>query len=68
MLYEMKQYLRQRGKMCLQKGVLYRHINQARWDHNKLQLVVPEEYRLKAMCRAHSVVGHLSLKWMLNIL
>ena len=31
-------------------GVLYQHINQARQDCNELQLVVPQEYRLEAMC------------------
>ena len=64
----LKQYLRQRGKMCLWEGVLYRHINQARWDHNELQLVVLQENILKAMYGAHNEVGHLSLKWMLDIL
>ena len=70
MLHELKQYLRQRGKLCLQEGVLYWHINQARWKTscNKLQLVVLQDYRLEAICGANNDVGHLSLEWMLDIL
>ena len=59
---ELKQYLRQRGKLCLREGVLYWHSNWARWDCNELQLVVLSEYRLE------NDVGHLSLKWILDIL
>ena len=67
MSHELEQYLRQRGKLCLWEGALYWHINHARWDHNELQLLVPPEYRLEAMCGAHNDEGHLSIKWMLNI-
>ena len=41
MSYGLKQYLRQRGKLCLWEGVLSWHVNPARQDHNELQLVVP---------------------------
>ena len=55
------------GKLCFGEGVLYQCSNQARLDHNKLQLVVPQEHILEAMCGAHNDVGHLSLEWMLDI-
>ena len=54
MSLELKRYMRQRGKLHLQEGVLYLCINQARWDHNELQLVVTQEYRLEAMCEANN--------------
>ena len=65
MLHELKQYLRHKGGSCVCE---YRYINQARWDCNELQLVVPQEYTLEMMCGAHNDVGHPSLEWMLNIL
>ena len=68
MSQELRQYLRQWEKLCLQEGVLYWQSNSARWDHNKLQSVVPPKYRLDAIWRAHDDVGHLRLKWMLDIL
>ena len=68
MSQDLKQYLRQKGKLCLQEGVLYWHGNQARCHENKLQLVVPQECKLEAMCGAHNDIGHLGLKWMLDIL
>ena len=68
MSHELKQYLKQRGKLCLQEGVLYQYIDQARWDCNELQLVIPQKYRLEAMCRANMDVSHLSLEQMLDIL
>ena len=49
MSQELKQYLRQWGKMCLWEGILYQHSNGARWDCNELQLVVTQIYRLQAM-------------------
>ena len=36
MLHELKQNLRQGGKLCLQEGVLYWCVNQARWDNNAI--------------------------------
>ena len=65
---KVKQYLRQKGQLCLQGGVLYWYGSQARQDHNELQLVVPPLYRLEAMCGTHDDVGHLDLGRMLNIL
>ena len=67
-LHELKQYLRQRRKLCLWEGVRYCHSNQARWECNELQLVVLQEYTLEAMYGAHNDVDHLGLKWMLDIL
>ena len=34
----------------------------------KIQLVVLHVYRLEAIYHAHNAVGHLGLKWMLDIL
>ena len=65
---ELKQYLRQQGKLCLWEGVLYRHSNWARWDCSELQLVVLQEYKIEAMFGLHNDIGHLGLKWMLDIL
>ena len=47
---------------------LYQQSYWAKWDHNELQLVELPEYRLNAMCGAHKDVGHLGLKWILDIL
>ena len=68
MSYELKQYLRHWGKLCLQEGVLYWQGDWARWDHNNLQLVVPLKYGLEAMYEAHNDMGHLGLNQMLDIL
>ena len=68
MSQELKQYLRQRGKLYLWERVLYQHINCARQDHNELQLAVPQGNRLQPVCGANNDVGHLSLNWMLDIL
>ena len=65
---ELKQYLRQKGQLCLQEGVLYQCGSQARWNHNESQLVVLLKYGLKAMCGAHNDVGHLGLEKIINIL
>ena len=68
MSQELKQYLRQNGMLCLQGGVLYWCGNQVWWHHNELQLVIPPEYRLEAMCGTHDNIDHLCLKRMLDIL
>ena len=68
MSQELKQYLSKWGKLCLWEGALYQHGNQIIQDHNKLQLVVKQEYRWEAMHGAHNDVGHLSLEWMLDTL
>ena len=67
MSQELKHYLRQQGKLCLQEGVLCWHGNQTRWNWNELQLVVPQECQPEAMHGTHNDVGHLGLKWMLDI-
>ena len=61
-----KQYLRQKGQLCLWEGVPYWCGGWAKWDHNELQLVVSPEHRLEAMCGAHDDVGHLGLERMLH--
>ena len=68
MFHELKQCLRQRGKLCLQEGVLYWCTDQAHQDGNDLQLVVPPDYMIEAMCRAHNDIGHLGIQRMLDIL
>ena len=68
MSQELKQYLRQQGKLCLQEGVLYRCGNWARWDQNELQLLVLQDYRLEVLYGTHNDVGHLGLEQMLDIL
>ena len=41
---------------------------QTQRDCDILQLVIPPDYRLEAMHRAHNDIGHLGLKWMPDIL
>ena len=65
---ELRQYLRQKGQLYLQEGVLYRCGSSTRQDGNEFQLVVPHDHRLEAMCGAHVDVGHLGLERMLDIL
>ena len=68
MSQEVKQYLRQKGQLCLKEGVLYWCRSQTQRDCIELQLVVPPDYRLEAMHGAHNDVGQLGLEQMLNIL
>ena len=68
MSQEVKQYLRQKGQLCLKEGVLYQWGSQTQKDWNELQLVVPHNYRLEAVHGVHNDVGHLGLKQMLDIL
>ena len=42
MSQDVKQYLRQKGQLCLKEGVLYQHGGQTQRDQNELQLVVPQ--------------------------
>ena len=65
---EIQQYLREKGQLCLDEGVLLWHRSQMQRDHNELQLVVPPYYRLEAMHWAHDDIGHVDLKHMLDIL
>ena len=68
MSQEVKQYLRQKGQLCLKEGILFQCISQTPRDHSELQFLVPSDYRLEAMHGAHNDVGHLGLEWMLDIL
>ena len=68
MSQEVKQYLKHKGQLCLNEGVLYWCRSQMQRDHNELQLVVLPNYRMEAIHGAHNDVGHLGLEQMLDIL
>ena len=68
---ELKQYLRQKGQMCLQEGVLYWWKSQARHGLQWAAVGGPAPNigtGLEAMCGAHDGVGHLGLKRMFDLL
>ena len=68
MSQEVKQYLRQKGQLHLNEGVLFQCGSWTWRDCNELQLVVHPNYRLEAMYGVHNEVGHLGLEQMCDIL
>ena len=62
---EMKQFLRQRGKLIMRNGILY-HKNDTKdsgcpnW--NNMQLVLPTILRLQALKGCHDDLGHLGIE------
>ena len=68
---EMRQFLRQRGKLLLRNGILYckndtKESEFPNW--NTMQLVLPTTLRLKALKGCHDDLGHLGIERTLDLL
>ena len=68
---EMKQFLRQRGKLLMRNGILY-HKNDTKQsecpDQNTMQLVLPTTLRLQDLKGCHDDLGHLGIERTLDLL
>ena len=68
---EMKQFLKQRGKLLLRNGILY-HKNDTQEtkcpDRNTMQLILPTTFRMQALKGCHDDLGHLGMERTLNLL
>ena len=64
-ILEMKQFLKQRGKLLLRNGILY-HKNDTKEtkcpDRNTMQLVLPIPLRMQALKGCHDDLGHLGIE------
>jgi hypothetical protein len=58
---ELKQLVRQRKKLVLIRGVLYRKSIPKQTERAHFQLVLPQKYQVVAMKGCHDDVGHLGL-------
>ena len=68
---EMKQFLRQRGKLLLRNGILYRKNDTKESkcpDWNTMQLVLPTALRIQALKGCHDDLGHLGIERTLDLL
>ena len=63
---EVKSFLRQRDKLCLLSGVLYR--KRTSQGEERLQLVLPMQYRQQALHGCHDEIGHLGRDRTLEVL
>ena len=63
---DLKAFLRIRKKFKLKQGVLYSKTQVC--DKARLQLVLPQSYRSKAMAGCHDLVGHLGQDRVLELL
>ena len=68
---EMKQFLKQRGKLLLRNGTLY-HKNDTQetecLDRNTMQLIHPTMFRIQALEGCHDDLGHLGIERTLDLL
>ena len=68
---EMKQFLKQRGKLLLRNGILY-HKNDTKEiecpERNTMQLVLPITLRTQAIRGGHDYLGHLGIERTLDLL
>ena len=64
---DLKAFLRIRKQFKLKQGILYRRL-QVTSNRAKLQLVLPTEYRQKAMAGCHDQIGHLGHDRVLELL
>ena len=68
---EMKQFLKQRGKLLLRNRILY-HKNDTKEtkysDRNTMQLIFPTTLRMQALRRCHDDLGHLGIERTLDLL
>ena len=68
---EMKQFLRQRGKLLLRNGILYCKNDTKEPecpDQNTMQLVLPTALRIQALKGCHDDLGHLGIEITLDFL
>ena len=63
-----KNYIKQRNKLTIRKGVLYRKVAASRDDRNTMQLVVPTKFRQQAINGCHDDLGHLGIEKTLDLL
>ena len=62
---EMKQFLKQRGKLLLRNGILYCKNDTKETkcpDRNSMQLVLPITLRMQAIRGCHDDLGHLGIE------
>ena len=68
---EMKQFLKQRGKLLLRNGILY-HKNDTNETEclarNTMQLILPATLRMQALRECHDDLGHLGIERTLDLL
>ena len=64
---DLKAFLRIRKQLKLKQGILYRK-SQVSGSRARLQLVLPIEYRHKAMAGCHDQIGHLGQDRVLELL
>ena len=67
MPYDLKAFLRIRKQLKIKQGILYRK-SQVSSSRARLQLVLPNEYRHKAMAGCHDQIGHFSEDRVLELL
>ena len=68
---EMKQFLKQRGKLLLRNGILYCNNDTQETDHpdrNTMQLVLPTNVSIQALKGCHDDLGHLGIERTLDLL
>ena len=68
---EMKQFLRQRGKLVMRNGILYCKNDTKESEHpdqNTMQLVLPTALILQALKGCHDDLGHLGIERTLDLL
>ena len=65
---DQKAFLRIRKQLKLKQGMLYRKSQVSNNSRAKLQLVLPIEYRHKAMAGCHDQIGHLGQDRVLELL
>ena len=64
----LKAFLRIRKQLKLKQGILYRKSQVSNNSRARLQLVLPIEYRHKAMAGCHDQIGHLGQDRVLELL
>ena len=68
---EMKQVIKQRGKLLLRNGIVYCKNDTQETDHldrNTMQLVIPTMFRIQALKGCHDDLGHLGIERTLDLL
>ena len=65
---DLKAFLRIRKQLKLKQGILYRKSQVSNNSRTSLQLVLPIEYRHKAMVGCHDQNGHLGQDRVLKLL
>ena len=68
---EIKQFLKQSGKLLLRNGILYCKNDTQETDHsdrNTMQLVLPTALMMQALKGCHDDLGHLGIERTLDLL